>query len=276
MTSSSPTIESTIVISNYNYGRYVSAAVDSCLDQTVPCKVIVVDDASTDGSWKTLQNYQSDPNVFLVRLKQNSGANARGKNVGIALTKTKYVTCLDSDDLLVPNSIESRMNFKGVDFVHGWTHHVRSHAGYEAVKKDDALKKSFKRTDKCLKLARESKQDPTRWAWAIQGNTVLAKMELHEKFGLYDEEMGWKVAREMWYRWLAHGVQGRTVDQFVAIYRKHGQNTTILASKNKGPKNAKKVTAMLDRRKEERKKITKDNTLLLTFYDPMVYIDEVL
>lgn len=86
--------------------------------------------------------------------------------------------------------------------------------------------------------------------------------------------MGWKVAREMWYRWLAHGVKGRTVDQFVAIYRKHGLNTTILASKNKGPKNAKLVTAMLNRRKEERKKITKDNTLLLTFYDPMVYIDE--
>lgn len=274
--SSFTTIKSTIIISNYNYGRYVAAAVDSCLDQTVPCKVIVVDDASTDDSWEILQGYQSDPNVTLVRLKQCSGANARGKNVGIALTKTKYVTCLDSDDMLLPDSIEKRLDFDGVDFVHGWTHHVRSHAGYKGVLQNEALKKKFTRTTKYLKLARESKSDPTRWAWAIQGNTVLAKMELYEKFGLYDEEMGWKVAREMWYRWLSHGVKGRTVDQFVAIYRKHGLNTTILASKNKGPKNAKLVTAMLNRRKEERRKITKDNTQLLTFYDPMVYIDEVL
>lgn len=272
--SSSTIIESTVVISNYNYGRYIEAAVDSCLDQTVLCKIIVVDDVSTDESWTILQNYRNDSNVTLVRLKKNSGGNARGKNVGIALTKTKYVTCLDSDDMLVPDSIEQRMNFDGVDFVHGWTHHVRSHDGYEDIKKNESLKKPWRKNARYQKLAHEI--GSPRWAWAIQGNTVLAKMELYEKFGLYDEEMKWKVAREMWYRWLSHGATVRTVDRFVAIYRKHGKNITILSAKNRGPKDAKLVTAMLNRRKEERKKITKDNTTLLTFYDPMVYLSEML
>lgn len=267
-------IENTIVVSNYNYGRFLSAAMDSCLDQTVPCKIIVVDDVSTDNSWSVLQDYRL-PNVTLVRLKQNSGANARGKNIGIALTETKYVTCLDSDDVLLPDSIEKRMQFDDVDFVHGWTRYTRNLGGYKELIREDTEKKSFKTSSKAKKLARESKRDPTRWTWAIQGNTVLAKKELYEKFGLYDEEMGWKVAREMWYRWLAHGVKVRTIDDFVAIYRKHGQNVTTLAARNEGPKDPKLVTDMLVRRKEERKKITKDNTLLLEFYDHMSYIDEL-
>ena len=269
-------IKATIVISNFNYDRYVASAVDSCLDQTVPCKIIVVDDASTDESWTILQNYKNDPNVTLVKLRENSGGNARGKNVGIALTKTKYVTCLDSDDMLLPDSVERRMRFGNADFVHGWTHYIGSQDMYREIKQEPALKKPFHRTIRQQKLAIEARRDPSRWAWAIKGNTVLAKMELHEKYGLYDEEMKWKVAREMWYRWLSHGAKVRTIDKFVAIYRKHGENTTTLAARSEGPKNPELVTALLSQRKEERKKITKENTQLLTFYDPMVYLDEIM
>lgn len=266
------TIESTVVISNYNYVRYVSSAVDSCLDQTVPCKIIVVDDASTDGSWNTLKNYEGNPNVSLVRLKKNSGGNARGKNVGIALTKTPYVTCLDSDDMLLSDSIEKRTKFDGVDFVHGWTHRLGTHEDYGTIKHEPCLSVKFRPNAKYQKL--QHCKGSARWAWAIQGNTVLAKLDLYRRFGLYDEEMKWKVAREMWYRWLSHGASVRVIDDYVAIYRRHGQNTTILAAKNRGPKKARQVTDMLNKRKQERQHISEKNTLLLTNFDPMVYIEE--
>ncbi|MHA2279397.1 MAG: glycosyltransferase family 2 protein [Promethearchaeota archaeon] len=267
-------INTTVVISNYNYDRYLAAAIDSCLGQTVPCRIIVVDDASTDNSWKVLQRYKDK--IINIRLKENSGGNARGKNIGIALSETLYVTCLDSDDILLPDSIEQRLFFDGVDFVHGWTHFIRTDDNFADLQNNEYVKnKTFRLNPRQIQLAKQAKADPSRWAWAIHGNTVLAKRELYERFGLYDEEMNWKVAREMWYRWLSHGVTFRMIEEFVAVYRKHGKNTTTLAARKEGPKNAQFVTALLRKRKEERKKITKENTQLLTFYDPMVYIDEM-
>jgi len=269
-------INTTIIISNFNYARYLASAVDSSLGQTVSCEIIVVDDASTDDSWNILQQYKDHPRVILVRLKENSGGNARGKNVGICLTKTEFVTCLDSDDMLLPDSIEKRMNFGDADFVHGWTHYSKTHETYESIKLNRKFaNKKFKRNRKQIELFEQSKTNPARWTWAIHGNTVLAKTDLYDRFGLYDEVMNWKVAREMWWRWLSHGVKCRTVDEFVAIYRKHGQNVTIFASKNKGPKNSALVTSLLKRRQKEREKITKENTLLLNHYDFAAHIEEI-
>jgi glycosyltransferase involved in cell wall biosynthesis len=47
-----------IIITNYNYGRYLRAAIDSALAQTYPqVEVIVVDDGSTDGSREIIEAY---------------------------------------------------------------------------------------------------------------------------------------------------------------------------------------------------------------------------
>ena len=46
-----------IVITNYNYGRYLRAAIDSALAQTyAPIEVIAVDDGSTDGSREIIES----------------------------------------------------------------------------------------------------------------------------------------------------------------------------------------------------------------------------
>jgi len=66
-----------IIVSNYNYERYVAAAIDSALAQTIPdCEVIVVDDGSTDGSRAVLNRYREDPRVTLI-LQENGGQACR-------------------------------------------------------------------------------------------------------------------------------------------------------------------------------------------------------
>ncbi|MEW5858968.1 MAG: glycosyltransferase, partial [Cyanobacteriota bacterium] len=48
-----------VIINNYNYGRFISEAIDSVLNQTYPhIEVIVVDDGSTDNSREVIASYQ--------------------------------------------------------------------------------------------------------------------------------------------------------------------------------------------------------------------------
>jgi len=48
-----------IIINNYNYGRYLRSAIDSALGQTYfNTEIIVVDDGSTDNSPEIIKSYE--------------------------------------------------------------------------------------------------------------------------------------------------------------------------------------------------------------------------
>ena len=60
-----------VIINNYNYGRFLRGAIDSALNQTYPhTEVIVVDDGSTDGSPEVIATYK---NRIVPVLKTNGG-----------------------------------------------------------------------------------------------------------------------------------------------------------------------------------------------------------
>lgn len=103
--SARPTTAS-IIISNYNYERYVSAAIDSALTQTFPhCEVIVVDDGSTDGSRAVIERYRADPRVKIIH-QANSG-QAQAINAGFAASSGDVIIFLDADDMLLPRAVET-------------------------------------------------------------------------------------------------------------------------------------------------------------------------
>lgn len=89
-----------IVVLNYNYARFVGAAIDSALRQTLPpgeCEVIVVDNGSTDDSLAVIGRYGD--RVRLVRQKVNIG-QGQGYNLGIAAARGEWIVWLDADDVL--------------------------------------------------------------------------------------------------------------------------------------------------------------------------------
>ena len=56
-----------LIITSYNQQEYLSEALDSALNQTLPCfEIIVADDASTDGSHELIQQY-TDKHPDLIR-----------------------------------------------------------------------------------------------------------------------------------------------------------------------------------------------------------------
>ena len=63
-----------IIITNYNYGKYLHRCIRSCLNQTLPVsqfEVILVDDFSNDDSDKIANEYKTLPNFKVIKNKKN-------------------------------------------------------------------------------------------------------------------------------------------------------------------------------------------------------------
>ena len=91
-----------IVIDNFNYGRFLGAAIDSALGQSYEqTRVIVVDDGSTDDSREVIAAYGDRIEPVL---KENGG-QASAFNAGLARVRGDVVIFLDADDLLLPEAV---------------------------------------------------------------------------------------------------------------------------------------------------------------------------
>lgn len=93
-----------IIIPVFNDQGDVSAALDSCSMQTLSeIEIIVVDDASTDGTAAIVQEYaDGDPRVRLISLEINQTA-FQARRIGILAATAPYVLFLDGDDELLPD-----------------------------------------------------------------------------------------------------------------------------------------------------------------------------
>jgi glycosyltransferase involved in cell wall biosynthesis len=95
-----------IVIPCYNYGRYLPECVGSVLDQQgVSVDVLVIDDASPDGSAEVARRLAADdPRVRAVCHEENRGHIAT-YNEGLAQASGDYTALLSADDRLTPGSL---------------------------------------------------------------------------------------------------------------------------------------------------------------------------
>lgn len=94
-----------VIITCHNYGRYLSRAIRSAINQTFSkndYEIIVVDDASTDETPKVVSSFSGF--VKSVRLKENLGL-AAARNEGIKRALGRYVVNLDADDYMDDNLI---------------------------------------------------------------------------------------------------------------------------------------------------------------------------
>ncbi len=95
-----------VIITSYNYARYIERAIRSALNQSMPAvtfEVIVVDDCSTDESDFILENYKDE--IRMLKMEKNSGLSA-ARNAGIKKAKGQFVVFLDADDYIQADLIK--------------------------------------------------------------------------------------------------------------------------------------------------------------------------
>ena len=99
-----------VIMAAYNAERFVAEAVRSVLAQTMrDWELIVVDDASTDGTWDVLQGF-TDARIVLLRNETNLGA-AVTRNRALEQARGEYIAILDADDVAMPERLEKQVAF---------------------------------------------------------------------------------------------------------------------------------------------------------------------
>ncbi|MCI4643579.1 MAG: glycosyltransferase family 2 protein [Hyphomonadaceae bacterium] len=96
----------TVIIPVFRAAGFIQGAIDSVLAQTVPCNLILVDDASPDDTVRVIREYAGhDPRVRILEQGRNQGP-AAARNRAIAECETEWVALLDADDRMAPDRLE--------------------------------------------------------------------------------------------------------------------------------------------------------------------------
>ena len=98
-----------VIIPVFNRESYVEEAIYSILNQTIQdFEILVVDDCSTDQSYKKVNNIK-DKRITLLKNDQHLGVSV-SRNKAIARARGEYIAFMDSDDISSPNRIEKQVN----------------------------------------------------------------------------------------------------------------------------------------------------------------------
>ncbi len=99
-----------VIIPTYNRKDLILRSVNSVLEQTYKeIEVIVVDDASDDGTIEIFKNHE-DPRVHFYHYDKNMGA-CYARNYGVNKAKGEYIAFQDSDDIWDPKKLEKQLSY---------------------------------------------------------------------------------------------------------------------------------------------------------------------
>lgn len=189
-----------VIIPNFNYGRYVAETLDSVLAQTyLDYEIIFIDDGSTDNSLEVAQSYP-----VKVLAQPNQGVSA-ARNNGAAYASGDYLLFLDSDDLLYPDTLAVMV--EALDAAPASVGYVYGQLQYFGEKNDIFPSGPF---------------DPVRLSHAnyIQTSVMIRKSVFDAVNGFdrgFDLREDWELFIRCWH----HGYSGQFMERPLIRYRKH-------------------------------------------------------
>lgn len=206
-----------IIIPAFNAEHYVRSAIESAIVQTHPAvEVVLVDDGSTDATEHIMKKYQSHPRVRMFS-EPNKGL-AAARNAGIRISRGEYVCFLDADDMYLPHKVARQVatleeySDYGVcysDLFHfsdaeppTYYHHRYTYPSGDVFR--DLLEKQL-----------------------INPVTVMARREVFDQFGTFNETYACAEDWDLWLRWAWANVKFCFLNEKLALYRirTHGNLT---------------------------------------------------
>jgi len=99
-----------VIMPNLNKGDFIGESIESVLAQSMGnFELLIVDDASTDGSFEIARRYaQKETRITLIRKGATEGVSA-ARNIGIRFSRGQFVGFLDSDDMYAPSKLDRQL-----------------------------------------------------------------------------------------------------------------------------------------------------------------------
>ena len=162
------------VIPTYNYGQFVSNAVESALCQTWRggVEVIVVDDGSRDDTRRRLEPY-GDRIRYIYQ--ENRGPSA-ARNTGIRVARGEWVAMLDADDVWHPEKTEVQLEV------------AERAGGYDFIGSPDSREPMPERLPREVEIRRLGVEDILQET-PICPSSVIVRRECFERVGGFDESL---------------------------------------------------------------------------------------
>ena len=99
-----------VIVTCYNYGRYLSDALASVRDQSFgDWECIIVNDGSLDDTCRIASEWASRDSRFRYAGQSNSGVSS-ARNRGLSLSRGRYIQILDADDILAAEKFRTQVD----------------------------------------------------------------------------------------------------------------------------------------------------------------------
>ena len=176
-----------VIIPTFNRAAFLPKTIQSVLDQTAQdFEIILVDDGSTDNTAEVLDEFKDR----LTYIKQTNQGPASARNTGIKKSQGKFLAFVDSDDWWDKNKLTvqlARME-KNPEYLISHTQEIWYQKGKLLNQKKKHRKYHGNIFKHCLPLC------------AVSLSTVVARRELFDRVGCFDEDLPCCEDYDLWLR----------------------------------------------------------------------------
>lgn len=199
-----------VVITCYNYGRYLSGAIESILGQTYKdLEIILIDDGSTDNTEQVASQYANHSRLTYIR--QNNAGQSNAKNTGIKQSSGEFIAFLDADDRWCPEKLAKQM----VRFEDKNVGVVYCRAKYLNEDDEEIL---FEMTGSYLQPRQGKVTDWLFFDNFVQFSSSVVRKDCLDKFGVFDETLKMGIDWDLWLR-ISTAYSFDFVDEQLFYYR---------------------------------------------------------
>lgn len=204
-----------IVIANYNYGRYLEDAIKSVFGQNVGDKVelIICDAASTDNSVDIIKKY-ADKIAWWC--SEKDGGQSEAFNKGFSRARGKYLTWLNADDILVKGCLAKIIKEFELHPECEWF------TGNFFRFTEDGNVIEIGWGPRWLPSFLQTVHQPV----AVYGPTTFFSKRIYEQVGRIKEDQHFMMDADLWIRFIMAGIKQRRIGTMCWAFRMHSDSKT--------------------------------------------------
>ena len=208
-----------IVIPLYNKAASIAKTLESVLSQSYQdFEIIVVDDGSTDGSSRVVDDFCATEHRMRL-IKKSNGGVCSARNIGICAAKGDLIALLDADDIWDKDYLAEQMRMIS-DFpdCHMWGINYGETVDGKMIREvPTGLPKGFRG------MVEDYFQIPGRVSDLFCSSSVLVRKSTFDQVGLFDERIKYAEDSDMWFRIIAR-FPVAFYDRYMVFYRFDAEN----------------------------------------------------